>query len=759
MIRLRERLAQSRWERRVAEACRRAALVERLVAECPGLSLQRAAVAKVAPGLHWSTARNWWKRHHTQSGAAWERQIDLRLPPAPWSAPEAWRIAVQVAGRQVPTPTCDEIRAVLAAQFGKEARLGNGTIRSILKEVGLAPGSLRPSGEEDERVELPGGGGLVLLLAAAQETGAIGKLSGAVRRLAEMQQAPGEPMAEEPAGRDEQGRLTGEYNRNVAATRRAESPEGTVFRSVAEARVGRDLTQMRVSVLSKETLAQHLSCLVALPLVSQRRGTKGLDDPSGAWLRVLSEVPYLSSTLTKTLTGLKFLDASPAMWEAHARTWTTWSGRWSKEAWRQLVCYVDSSKDPWWTSRFARSGKVSRTGRVQPCLDRVVLTAGPGVPILAEVLSGTEDLAKRLPLLLQRCDDVLGKGAVGRITVVDNECCEIPVLRSFAACSERDIVTVLKGQLALGKVLEHQGPWIPYRERDQIREVEVQIGGDKSGRLRLRGVEMQRPDSRQPKPVTFLTTASKDLLGTTEVPDAYLSRWPSQEDVYRRGRDGVGLDRTQGFGVSRIHNVALVPKKDAAARRLCRAEEARGEATDREAKAVLNLDAAKERLRQRRAAEPADQLNRRHALGVRQATRRVKQRRTELRSATQRLEKAKQESQKLETTPTEIYARDTALDSITTCLKMVLLCLLEFICQEYLDGKRIMPSTFTGAWLSLPVTIRTSRHQVIYEIAPNPRDPAMTDLLRNALDKITERRLRVGKRRLIVMLRQEANGP
>ena len=65
-----------------------------------------------------------------------------------------------------------------------------------------------------------------------------------------------------------------------------------------------------------------------------------------------------------------------------------------------------------------------------------------------------------------------------------------------------------------------------------------------------------------------------------------------------------------------------------------------------------------------------------------------------------------------------------ALDSITTCFKMALMALLvEFICQEYLDRYRLMPRTFIKAWMALPVTIRQTRYALIYEVAPNPRDP------------------------------------
>ena len=90
----------------------------------------------------------------------------------------------------------------------------------------------------------------------------------------------------------------------------------------------------------------------------------------------------------------------------------------------QAVYYVDATQDPWWTQHFAASGKVSRTGRVQPCLSRTVFSSGPGVPIIAEVTSGRADLSTQMFDMMNATDTVLGKGAVSRVTVVDAECCE-----------------------------------------------------------------------------------------------------------------------------------------------------------------------------------------------------------------------------------------------------------------------------------------------------------------------------------------------
>ena len=119
------------------------------------------------------------------------------------------------------------------------------------------------------------------------------------------------------------------------------------------------------------------------------------------------------------------------------------------------------------------------------------------------------------------------------------------------------------------------------------------------------------------------------------------------------------------------------------------------------------------------------------------------------------MSKAASELKKQESTPLEIYARDTDLDSIMTCLKMSLLSLLEFIGHEYFAGYRMTPRTFAEALVPLPVTIRERPHEIVYEVAPNPRDPKMMELLTSALDRITSRRLKVRGRRFIARIRDD----
>jgi hypothetical protein len=451
--RLRRLLSEDCWLQRQEEALRKLSVVTELLPLCSGKAKPgRKDLSGLKRRVDRTNAIRWWVQYHTRSGEPWERLLDLRAPKRPWETPPSWQLAVELLGRQEPPPSWEQIRDTLVKQFGPEAALGRSTILKILARAGLRSSTKEPSGDGSEEVtELSGGGLLVLLLAAAEETGALRSMAEQIGQQARSLTAP-EQVSLEPEGRDELGRLTAEYNHHVAARLRAEGSERGVFRSVEEARKGKDLRQLRVSQVSVATLEQHLRCLVALPLVTERRGTEGLDGPAGGWLEILSSTAYQSSTMAKTLNGLKYLGAGQVMWESHARTWVTWSAKWSgPEPWRQIVAYLDASKDPWWTERFARSGKVSRTGRVQPCLDRTVLSSGPGVPLLCRVASGTDDLGEQVEQLLALCDETLGQGAVGRLTIVDAECCELSTIRRFVADPERDLITVPRGRWPGGR--------------------------------------------------------------------------------------------------------------------------------------------------------------------------------------------------------------------------------------------------------------------------------------------------------------------
>jgi hypothetical protein len=177
-----------------------------------------------------------------------------------------------------------------------------------------------------------------------------------------------------------------------------------------------------VRTLRPATLEDRLLVTTMAPLVTERRGLVGLDGPSGAWMRVVSPVAYRWRTLDKFCAELKYAGVGDALWERHLAQWAAHNERWTQgQGFRQLVAYLDGSQDPWWTHEFARSGKVARVGRVMPCLSRLLLSGGAGTPLLVETFSGQASIRKQLPSLLTRVDDVLGKGKLARLLVVDAE--------------------------------------------------------------------------------------------------------------------------------------------------------------------------------------------------------------------------------------------------------------------------------------------------------------------------------------------------
>jgi hypothetical protein len=96
----------------------------------------------------------------------------------------------------------------------------------------------------------------------------------------------------------------------------------------------------------------------------------------------------------------------------------------------------------------------------------------------------------------------------------------------------------------------------------------------------------------------------------------------------------------------------------------------------------------------------------------------------------------------------EIYVRDTTRDGIVTCAKLTVLMLLEFVLKEYFGGLRLEARTFIESFLNLPVTIRESKTEVIYEISDNPRSPESCARLRAACVEASRRTLRANGRRL-----------
>jgi len=726
----------ARWEASVGEALRRVAIMEAVAALRVTGKSWRTCLSEVAPDVGWSKYLHWRRRYDSRDGPAWEALLDRRVPPPRPRVDDAVSRAARALRRSDRSINVETARILLREEFGPDLEVSDTWLRRRWAGAGLqyVPKSEEGKAVGEEVEEYHGGGGLALIMAADIEVGASLKLAEAALAAGKLfaDKQPAVTVREEgETARDAQGRFTGDYNRAWRVGQDAGERDGR-WASDDSKRATRELAELPLLKHAPETLASKLLCMGTTGLVTARRGFDGLDGPMGQWLAALGGYAYMPATLDKALGQLGLLGVDGAMWQAHARVWAEQNRHWCAdgEAWKQVAVHIDSTADPYWTHAYARSGKVSKVGRVMPCVSRIALVSGAGVPLLVETHAGTSSLKQRIGPMLDKLDEAIGPaGDVSRMVIVDAEAGNVGTLYAIHKKSERVVITVLKGHVQKGAKIHHEGAWIPYRERDQIREVEIDLDGSSGpeGGINLRGIQMRR-EGRHSVTTLFATNAKPDELDAAAVVSAYLSRWPNIEQLFRDGRNGVGLNRTHGYGGGEVTNVALETKLEQATR-----------SVDNAKAGVARAQTLREELAGRTIESAADK----QAIAL--ADR-------ELKRAASTLAKREARQAELETTPTTIYERDVGRDSIMTCLKLSLCMLMEFVLREYF-GKHCMEwRTFIEQFVTLPVTVRTTRARRLYQIHANNRQPDNMQRLAEALRVLNARKLRRDKRLLVFEL-------
>ncbi len=736
---VREHVSPEVWAEKLREADRRVEILKAASARRAetGESWRRC-LAAVSPETGWSKYLHWRRRDKARPGPEWERVLDRSIPPPPApSIPESVVQAACMLRRADRSINGDNARKLLREQFGAELEASDTWLRRRWAEAGLEfipKEDSRPVGEEVEHFH--GGGGLALLAAADVETMASLRLAKAVLAAGEEkaeQQGEVTPREEAEGERDERGRFTAGYSAHWRAGHDAGEPDAR-WASDATKRATRDLSKLPLLDHRPATLAHKLLCMGSTALLTERRGFDGLDGPSGSWLGVFGGVAYMPATLDKALAQLGYLGVDDALWGAHAGLWSLHSQRWSspEAGWVQSAVYIDATADPYWTRKFARSGKVSRVGRVMPCLSQIALTSGAGVPLLVETHPGGVSLRKRLGPMLAQLDRVLGPGGeLGRLTIVDSEAGTAGTMWALHEHADRMFITVLKGNVLKGARVYDEGEWSPYRDRDQLREVTVDLNGRGApkGGITVRGVEMRR-NGRRPVTTLFATNAPKTDMNSEQLATAYLARWPNNEQVFRNTRNGIGLNHSHGYGGGEVTHVALETKLELVGRQVERATASleRAKATRAE---LAQPPAGGNATARRKVLELADK---------------------EVRRATSTLAKREAKREALKTMPRTIYKRDTGRDSTMTCLKLTLAMLIEFVLREYFGGYGLEWRTFIEQFVALPVTIRTTKNRCLYQIEPNPRQPENMIHLARAIREVNARRLHRHKRLLVFEL-------
>lgn len=750
-------LSEKRWARVVTEAEARARIFDEVAAKVAGGKSWPVALAEVAPALPWPTFVRWKRRHGQATGESWERLLDRR-PRLPSQKPVDPQVVAVVVGlrKQDPHIRAEEAADAVTRVFGAMSTPSIATLKRIWAAAGVnLPAGRSPrtravsgaaavnapapppgatpadSAPSQDVILLHGGAGLAFLAAAEAEFGAAAALASATRDdglgVAETA-GPFAGALDDSPGRDAHGHFTAAYAQRWREGVEAGEADSR-WDSDASKASARDLQKLRVLRISEPTLAQHLLAIGASPLLSDRRGLDGLEGPAGAWLAALGGTAYMPKTLDKTLSELGYLKSGGAMWQAHADTWTHMSRRWEAPAarWKQTTIFIDGTADPYWTRHFALSGKISRVGRTMPCVSRITLNSGAGLPLLVETHAGTAPLRARILPMLEKLNRAIGPEAqANRLVIIDSEAGVAAMLLAMKETKTITAITVLKGQVLAGTKISAEGPWQAYRQHDQLRGCTAVVKGKdvpEEG-LTIRAVQQQRlgRDGAPTGPTTTYAVVgvSADDLTTQEVADEYLKRWPRQEHIFRKLRNGGGLNHAHGYGGGYVTNVSLVVKQEKAQKskvyadkRLAKAESVRA-----------SLPTAE--------VEPEDQPSK--ALKS-QADQVVKARKKTTVQKQQLVEK-------LADTPSEIYERDMGRDSIATCCKLTVMALLETVLKEYFGGLAMELRTFIEQILPLPVTIRSDLRTCVYEIQANPRQPKLMQEVQRAVAEVNRRGLK-----------------
>lgn len=752
---LRDRAGPERWETIIAKAKRHVAVLAAVEAAVAAGASVAKAVRAHGGGMTRSGFLHLRRRVKDRSGDIVAKLADHRVPPPPTPLDPAIASAAAQLRRNKPTIDCDAARAALRLFFGaagevsdawlrrvwaadREGRLPAGELRMAAPpKAKAAPAVVAEPADGIETVELTGGVALALLLAADVETGASLALAACIAdAVKDAKDVPVDAAAlvDDRANRGDHGVFTAEYNAHWRQGVAAGTTDDR-WRSDADKAAVRNPARFRIGQVRETTLAAKLLAMGAAPLLTTQRGFDGLSGPAGAWLAALGHLPYMPATLDKCLAELGMLGVADAMWQTHAGLWHAVSVRWcgDKAGWLRTAVYVDGTADPYWTQQFAASGPVSRVGRVMPCISKVAVHSAAGVPLLVETHAGAVSLRKRLVPMLQKLAVAVGpQASLNRMTVVDSEAGSEATLRAMHEQTEVIFITVLKGQPLKAAVVLYPGPWQPYRERDQVREVTLLLypRGEVAGNL-WRGVQLQRQGGRVERQTQFITTAVAEELDAAGVADQYMQRWPEQEQQFREGRQD-GLHHSFGYGGGNIQHVALVPKQQKATAAVARARTALAKAETLEA-----------------TVQQASETETSRATAVALAAKQTK-------AAKATLVKKVAQQAKLQSMPSTIWQRDLHRDSVMTCLKLMMLTLAEYVLREYFGQPGMQWRGFVESLTALPVTMTTTRTTRTYTLGTNPRQPQLTPVLVKAAAEITLRKLSHSGRQLIFQVAEVA---
>jgi len=700
-----------------------------------------------------------------------EGLIDRRTPREREVTKEE-RDVIETSRMANPSIKVEQIQGVLQRRFSKSPSAT--TIKRVLHEAGLERPVGRPAQRSGVQVEELGAAGLELIRAAEAETGAVGEMVKAVVAVARQLPEPTTGVEAEQQLRNQHGQFTKRYNRS-----RRKQPGQAVapaYRTTSEKIEDKDLGRLSFRAQREVTIEAKLWALLATPVLTLGNRIEELYGPRGKYLEGICGYAYMPDTLRKaasewTLAGLGYV-----LQQVHAASWHRVSVERWEQGYQAAVVYIDNTTKPLWTRMFTKSAKVAMTGRVQPALVSTFVQTGAGIPIYFETHSGPAPLVPRVLSLLEQMERA-AEYPLGRLTVIDGECCSAALLREFKD-AQRDLVTPLPATLATPERIrfERGSAPQPYREGDTIREGQITLvdSHDKSRQVEARAIVIKQRTKEGW--FALVTLADRDVWPARRLADIYYERWPRQENFFRLANEAVGLNQVHGYGKRLVANTSVLTRLDELEQQAARASEEHAskeqrseELTGQQAslsKQRANLSRYQSKRQERvDAALAAGETN---TAAFRQAvaelrrssdqmvesdralsTLDIDQRKltAQLEKLSSRVERGAKERAKLEDRK-EILEADVAQDVLFSTLKLTLAMLVHFVVVEYFPHRPMEWATFLSRLALLPGRRETTETTVTTFIEANNRDTEFMTALDQACERINRRRLTYKDRRL-----------
>lgn len=653
------------------------------------------------------------------------------------------------------TPSVGQVRGMLESEFN--VSIGRSTVRRTVERL-FPVRDRRKVGRPVTRVPNISSnamGGFELIVAVAyylkwpQRAAAV--VASAVRESKKGQRyAPS--VRRDMKGRGDKGQFTCEYNqRNDVRTSR--------FTSVSDKRSEKRWESMGVMKDKTATLSRKCLAILSLPVVTANGSVRNINLALGQTLGHLCGFNYKQATITKFLSELKYLGIADCLLRDLPLFWQECWGEEASRLAEQVVCYyVDGNTKAVWSSKRVKQNKVTMLGRVMGCLEQVFIHDGYGHPIYFETHSGHAPVGEHILGLFDKIESTImdapgSKTQVCRAIVMDGSSNSVGTIRAFAAQEKFHFITTLDdNQWSERKVCSRSYP-VRYRHGGNatLHDLNIELADSKDSKYLIvsRAIRINWDNDKE----TFLLTSlPKTMVDASEVVYAYFRRWPAQESKFRERKAAVSLNRVCGYGKKLVTNERVMAELEKLTTKKETLEpdilEPMADIAEHD-KVLARLIPQERRLRQKTTVKQGQRII---PASIREKFEKIGGEIKRHESAKKKIEKehakefrayrkTKDEWLRLQS-KTMVYELDVELDQIMTYFRASLAHLCAYFLKHFLGGQPITLALLFHRINQLQAHVEVTRHERKVTLTVNNQDPAMMTLIRGAIVKLNELKIR-----------------